>query len=71
MAKEIEKIDASEAWRAINTYRVGTFKHDFGVLAYLRDYNPQWPGCVEYDVEAPDGTAAKKAAIKARKERQD
>lgn len=71
MTKEIEKIDASEPWRAINTFRVGTFKHDFGVTAYTRDYNPCWEGCVEYEVKAPSGEVAKKAAIAARKKRGD
>lgn len=29
------------------------------ISAYTRWYNPNWQGCVEYDVEAKRGTEAK------------
>lgn len=38
-------------------------------MAYTRWYNPQWPGCCEHEVEAVNGTIAKKIAIKEHKER--
>lgn len=45
-------------------YRVGTFVHPRGgkkalIMAYLRDFSPQWQGCVVYDVEASSGKEAK------------
>lgn len=48
-------------------YRVGTFATDGLVTAYLRDYSPQWLGCVEYWVAAYSGDEAKRAAIRERK----
>jgi hypothetical protein len=56
----------------LKTYRVGTFCH-WGarrtprVMAYTLWYNPQWASCIEYDIEAPSGTEAKKQAIAKRK----
>ena len=37
-------------------------------MAYTTWYNPQWKGCCEHTVEAINGTAAKKAAIREHKE---
>lgn len=71
MTKEIEKIDASEPGRVMHTYRIGTVPTTSGMRAYTEDYNPSWDGCVEYDVVAPNEYEARKAAIKARKERRD
>lgn len=53
-------------------YRVGTFVDDLpdprkltrsDVRTYLRDYSPTWPGCVEYEMFAPGGKEAKRAAV--------
>jgi hypothetical protein len=38
------------------------------VTAYTRDANPLWDGCKVIDIEAENGTDAKKIAIKKRKE---
>lgn len=66
-----KKIETGHSFQTRRVYRVGTFKHDFGVLAYLRDYHPSWTGCIEYEVLAPSGDLAKKAAIRARKAEPD
>ena len=73
--EEIEQVDASEPGKTKSHYRVGTFpncpsERGRQPRAYLRWYNPEWEGCVEYDVVAPSGEAAKKAAIRARAERE-
>lgn len=51
-------------------YLVATYWHSEErrpfVTAYLRDWNPEWPGFVLYRVLAPTGAAAKKAAMKDR-----
>lgn len=58
----------------MRTYRVGTFAEDRGpkrkprVSAYTMYYSPEWSGCVEYDIEAESGAAAKKIAIARRRE---
>ena len=54
-------------------YRVGTFPPEPDCrskqpMAYLRDYNPQWEGCIEFDVEATSGKEAKRIAVKLRQE---
>jgi len=33
------------------------------INAYLRDYNPTWPGCLIFEIEAESGGEAKKAAV--------
>lgn len=60
-------IDALKQGERGRIYRVGTFATDGLVTAYLRDYNPQWSGCIEYWVAAYNGDEAKRAAIKERK----
>lgn len=67
------KIDALQRGEIGKLYRVGTFPglNRRKPTAYLRDYNPQWKGCVEYDVIAANGAAAKKAAINARAKEAD
>lgn len=70
---EVTEIDARESGQKWDRYRVGTFPVDCAgrtYTAYLRDYHPSWAGCVEFDVMAPDGPRAKRAAIAARKERE-
>jgi hypothetical protein len=52
--------------------KVGVFPNDegsSGYRAYTTWYNPQWPGCCEHEVEAVNGTEAKKLAIQEHKER--
>lgn len=56
-------------------YRVGTFILDpkkrpsrSNVLAYLRDYNPAEEGCIVYEIEAENGTIAKRIACRRRME---
>lgn len=48
-------------------FKVGVFPHQgktkVRYMAYTRDYNPQWQGCCEHEVEAMDGEQAKKLAI--------
>lgn len=51
----------------MKTYRVGTFTHERGgkkplIMAYLRDFNPNWEGCIVYYVAAKSGADAKKSA---------
>lgn len=59
---------------ATRTYRVATFAEDRGpnrklrFSAYTLWYSPEWPGCIQYDIEAESGTAAKKIAIARRRE---
>lgn len=50
-------------------YIVGTFPADrpSQFRAYLRHYMADWEGCIEYEVVAANGQAAKRAAIAARK----
>lgn len=62
--------------RECRTYRVGTFWHPelrphLRALAYLRDYSPQWKGCIEYTIKAHDGKTAKKIAAKRRREHEE
>lgn len=50
----------------MKTYKVGVFPKRPGERAagaYLRDYNPQWEGCVEVTVSANSGAEAKRMAI--------
>lgn len=58
----------------VKMFRVGTFFHNEGrrsfVTAYLRDYNPGWTGCVEYDIQAHSGKEAKRLASQWRRERE-
>jgi hypothetical protein len=52
-------------------YDVGVFPPDAvcgSWRAYLRDYSPEWPGCMVMRVEACDGKEAKKLAITEAKE---
>jgi hypothetical protein len=54
------------------TFKVGVFPNDegsSGYRAYTTWYSPQWPGCCEHEVEAVNGTEAKKLAIREHKER--
>lgn len=54
-------------------YKVAVFGHDgpegrtAPYFAYLRDYNPAWPGCCLHLVYANTGRAAKIAAIREHK----
>ena len=69
--EEIDLINASEPGKTRGRYRVGTFPNGGRQpIAYLRWYSPKWEGCIEYDVVASSGAAAKKAAIRARAERE-
>lgn len=38
------------------------------INAYTYWYNTNWPGCVEYEVEAANGTEAKRVAVRRRLE---
>jgi hypothetical protein len=49
---------------------VGTFYDGRRFSAYTTWYNPQWPGCIEYEIDAMNGTEAKKLAIKLRREKE-
>jgi hypothetical protein len=53
----------------MKTFRVGTFVAEGSVRvhAYTTWYNRGWSGCIEYDVEAANGTEAKKVATKLRR----
>ena len=57
--------------------RVGTFFHSVKrgrrprVSAYTMWYDPSWAGCIEYVVEAENGTEAKKIAIKKRRRHEE
>lgn len=58
--------------KPLRTIKVGVFPPEEGsrtYMAYTRWYNPQWPRCCEHEVEAINGTEAKKIAIKEHKER--
>ena len=50
----------------MTTVRVAVFEHPgpkkIRLQAYTLWYNETWPGCIVYEVEAVNGTAAKKAA---------
>lgn len=53
-------------------FKVGVFSPDAvcrSWIAYTRTYNPKWSGCTEIEVEAENGTEAKKIAIFIVKER--
>lgn len=50
-------------------FKVGVFRHKkekggYSYLAYTTWYNPLWEGCIQVEVEAENGTQAKKLAIK-------
>jgi hypothetical protein len=62
-------IDAIRPGQMGKRYRVGTFVDERGrVNCHMRTYyNREWDGCVEYDVLAVSGIAAKNAAAAARK----
>lgn len=51
----------------MKTFTVGVFEqHEHPTrkpMAYTRWYNPAWFGCCEHEVEAVNGTDAKKLAI--------
>ena len=53
------------------TYRVGTFTErrprSLLIMAYTRDYNRSWRGCVEYVVDASNGAEARKKAKQLRR----
>ena len=58
-------------------YRVGTFceagkrrgpPKASWINAYTLTFNEAWPGCIVYEVEASDGTEAKRIATKLRLE---
>jgi hypothetical protein len=52
--------------------KVGIFPFDernTRFMAYTTWYNPQWKGCCEHEVEAVNGTEAKRLAIQEHKER--
>ena len=49
-------------------FRVGTFYDGRHFSAYTLWYNTDWGGCIEYEVEASNGTEAKKIALKLRRE---
>lgn len=57
-------------------FLVGTFYSDGydgdrkGATGYTRYYNKNWPGCIEYEIEAKSGREAVKIACKMRKERE-
>lgn len=61
-------MSAAKRW-----YKGGTFVHERGegrtplVTAYTRYYRMDWPGCVEYEIEAASGEEAKRIAIRLRK----
>ena len=61
-------IDALPTGGTGQTFVVGTFADEnrWRIRAYLRGYLPTWPGCIEYEVLAVSGAAARKAAIEAR-----
>jgi hypothetical protein len=45
-------------------WTVGVFEHErrsgrVFLMAYVRDYNPEWPGCCVHRVIAEDGAMAK------------
>lgn len=57
----------------VKKYQVATFYHPRSrdkVHCYLRDYNPDWEGCVIYKIEAESGYGAKKIARKMRLNRE-
>ena len=52
----------------IRIYRVGVFVHKkdngrYTYSAYTQWYSPSWSNCREYDVEAANGSEAKKKAL--------
>lgn len=57
----------------LRTFRVATF-YDVGpgrpvksrVRTYTRDYNPQWEGCIVYDVLATSAKEARAEAVQGR-----
>lgn len=59
----------------MKNYRVATFyspakghaRSKPKVSCYTLWYNPQWPGCIEYSIEAVSGAEAKKKAAVLRK----
>lgn len=56
----------------MKTFRVGTFCEpgSKSVLCYTLWYNREWANCIEYTVEAANGTEAKKKAKALRKARE-
>jgi hypothetical protein len=54
-------------------FHVGVFEHpkkrSVMLMAYTRDYNPQWSGCCLHEVEAPNGSEAKRIAMAEHRER--
>lgn len=69
----MKEIDALKPGEMGKRYRVGTFPVPRGdgspstrFNAYTLWYNAAWEGCVEYEVIAPDGRTAKRAAIRLR-----
>jgi hypothetical protein len=54
---------------AMKTFRIGTFAEGPAISkisAYTQWYNPTWPGCIEYDIEAANGNEAKRIARRKR-----
>lgn len=51
----------------MKTFRVGTFYDGRRFSAYTTWYNAEWSDCIEYEVEAVNGTQAKNLAIQQRK----
>lgn len=53
-------------------FKVGTFAGRSGrrilVDAYTNFYEPTWPGCIEYEIGATSADAAKRIAIRLRRE---
>lgn len=53
----------------LRAYKVGVFPEfrektgKYRFSAYLRDYSPEWDGCIEVKVNAANGKEAKKKAI--------
>ncbi len=52
---------------ALKTFRVGVFEHRrtsgrVFLMAYVRDFNPNWDGCCVHHVAARSGASAKDSA---------
>lgn len=75
MSANRKKVNALESGETGSTFIVGTFPGDpynngsrRKASAYTYWYNPEWKGCIEYEVMAMTGKDAKRAAIKARRQ---
>lgn len=70
----VASVDTGDPRRPLKLIKVGVFPPDDSCRsyrAYTLWYNPQWPRCCEHEVEAVNGTEAKKIAVKEHKERCD